>query len=242
MESVKMYQVSTLQALALEYTKSVVDVEGLKIHGDTGLGTFEGVDGEMIMLEGHCYRAKENGEVEEAPDDMGVPFASVCNYRNGKSFELGEILSLEDLVKHLNNVIEEDFGLNSMHMVKIDGEFSKVDARSETGYYAIHVPLKDMLAKTQKSFELGETKGTLVCVYYPDYMDGINAAGWHFHYVSEDRQKGGHVFEIKMLKGAGTVNKINRIEIQLPMEPGFDTYALKGASKDDIKEVEQGKK
>lgn len=242
MESVKMYQVSTLQALALGYTKPVIDVEGLKIHGDTGLGTFEGVDGEMIMLDGHCYRAKENGEVEEAQDDLGVPFASVCNFGNGKTFELGEVGCLEDLVKHLNNVIEEDFGLNSMHMVKIHGVFSEVNARSETGYYAIHVPLKDMLAKTQKSFELGKSEGTLVCVYYPDYMDGINAAGWHFHYVSDDYKKGGHVFEIVMNHGTGKVNKINRIEIQLPMEPGFDTYALKGASKDDIKEVEQGKK
>ena len=54
----KMYQVSTLQALALGYSRSVVTVGELLRHGDTGLGTFEDVDGEMIVIDGNCYRAK----------------------------------------------------------------------------------------------------------------------------------------------------------------------------------------
>lgn len=242
MTDVKMYQVSTLQALALGYTKPVINVRELRKHGDTGLGTFEGVNGEMIVVDGHCYRADDNGVVEEAPLDMGVPFASVCYMEESHSFSLGEQNNIDKLKQNLNNTIEEKFGLNSMHMIRIDGYFKEVHARSETGYYAIHVPLKDMLAKTQKSFEFKEVEGTLICVYYPDYMDGINAAGWHFHFISRDHTMGGHVFEIKMTTGEGKMDKINRIEIQLPTEPGFDTYSLKSASEDEIKEVEQGKK
>lgn len=67
--------------------------------------------------------------------------------------------------------------------------------------YAIHVSLKDMLKETQKAFKFDNMSGTLVCVYYPDFMDGINAAGWHIHFVSDDRQKGGHVFDLKMKSG-----------------------------------------
>ena len=40
-----------------------------------------------------------------------------------------------------------------------------------------------------------------VCVYFPDYMDGINAVGWHLHFVSDDRKHGGHVFDITMVRG-----------------------------------------
>ncbi len=242
MENNKMYQVSTLQALSLGYTKPVINVLELKKNGNTGLGTYEGVNGEMIMIDGQAYRAKENGDIEKAADDMGVPFASVSNFKADKKFEVGEFKSIDELKVYLNNLIEENFGLNSMHMVRIDGDFSLIDARSESGYYAIHVPLKDMLAKTQKAFEIKDVRGSLVCVYYPDYMDGINAAGWHLHFISEDLKKGGHVFELKMKNGIGWVDKINSIEIRLPMEPGFDTYVLKGASEDDIKKVEQGKK
>ena len=73
----KIYQISTLQALALGYTRSVVTVKELLEHGDIGLGTFEDVNGEMIVIDGHCYRADENGDVTEADSEIGVPFSSV---------------------------------------------------------------------------------------------------------------------------------------------------------------------
>ena len=41
----KFYQVSTLQALALGFSKPVIKVGELLEHGDLGLGTFEDVDG-----------------------------------------------------------------------------------------------------------------------------------------------------------------------------------------------------
>ena len=241
MGKTKMYQVSTLQALAMGHTRPVIDVAELKKHGTTGLGTFDGVDGEMIMLDGKCYRAIENGSVSEAGDDMGVPFASVSNFVGERSFTFTDIHDIGTLKAQLNNKIEEEFGLNSMHMVRIDGEFEVIDARSESPTYSIHVSLKDMLSKTQKSFVFDNVKGVLICVYYPDYMDGINAPGWHLHFVSEDRQKGGHVFEMSMKSGSGTLDKINSIEIKLPDEPVFDTYSLKEASGNEIKQVEQGK-
>ena len=91
-------------------------------------------------------------------------------------------------------------------------------------------------------FFFEDISGTLVCVYYPDYMDGINAAGWHLHFISDDRQKGGHIFDLDMISGIAEECKITTIEIQLPREPGFDTYSLKQASQPEIKSVEQGKK
>ncbi len=235
-----MYQVSTLQALAMGHTRPVIDVEELKKHGSTGLGTFAGVDGEMIMLDGRCYRAVEDGAVTEAEESMGVPFASISNFPGVRIFSLGEFHGIEALKHELNNRIEEDFGLNSMHMVRIDGDFTVVHARSESAYHAIHISLKDMLSETQKSFRFDDVSGTLVCVYYPDYMDGINAAGWHLHFISDDRTMGGHVFELDMKHGSVRMDKISNIELQLPSEPVFDTYSLKEASEDEIKTVEQG--
>jgi len=237
----KMYQVSTLQALLLGYTRSVTTVSKLLEHGSTGLGTFTGVDGEMIVLDGVCYRALENGDVIVAEPDRGVPFSTVCDMKEYTTIEFGSMKSIEDLKVSLNNTIDSHFGLNSMHMVRIDGEFELVDARSESGYESIHIDLKTILGKTQKAFKFENIKGTLVCVYFPDYMDGINASGWHLHFISDDRKQGGHVFEIVMKSGRGQISKINSIELKLPDEPVFDTYALKQASKEAVKAVEQGK-
>lgn len=236
----RMFQVSTLQSLALGYTRAVMTVGELMQHGETGLGTFEDVNGEMIVIDGKCYRAMDDGRITEGGDERGVPFASVAYMDNCREFELSGDYTMESLKAELNNRIEEDFGLNSMHVIQIHGTFEKIYARSELPYRAHHVTLKDMLDITQTSFEFSNIRGSLVGVYYPDYMDGINAAGWHLHFVNDERNKGGHVYEIKMTSGKVRLAKKTRIDIQLPKDPAFDTYSLKSASKDEIKQVEQG--
>lgn len=236
----KIYQISTLQALALGYTRSVVTVKELLEHGDIGLGTFEDVNGEMIIVDGQCFRATEDGTVWEAEPDMGVPFASVAKADFSPCFEVRDIPDIEKMKEILTLKIEEDFGLNSMHIVRIDGAFNRVCARSESAYHSQHVDLKDILSQTQRDFMFENIAGTMVCIYYPDYMDGINAPGWHLHFLSEDRSKGGHVFDLELESGKVQLAKINNIEIQLPTEPAFDTYSLKEASGNDIKQVEQG--
>lgn len=236
------YQVSTLQALAMGYTSAVITVEELLRHGDTGLGTFEGVDGEMIVLDGVCYRATADGAAKQVSPETGVPFASVSNLSNWRRFPLEAVPDIETLKNILTMHIEEMFGLNSMHMVRINGSFERVCARSETGQLTHHITLKEMLQNNQRDFIFDEVDGTLVCVYYPDYMDGINAPGWHLHFLSADKTRGGHVFDLSLRRGQADMDKISRIEIRLPNSASFDTYSLKNASQEEIRQVEQGKK
>lgn len=236
----KMYQVSTLQALAMGYMRPVVTISELMSHGNTGLGTFTDVNGEMIVVDGHCYQADVHGNVMEPELSTGVSFSSVSFLHGDRHLDLIGPLDVEGLKSHLTVLVEEGFGLNSMHMVRIDGSFAEVHARSEVPYHTQHKSLKDILAQTQKDFLFQNIYGTLICVYFPDYMDGINAPGWHLHFVSEDRSRGGHVFRIMLREGKAVIDKIQQIEIQLPTDPAFDTYSLKEASNDDIKQVEQG--
>ncbi len=83
-----------------------------------------------------------------------------------------------------------------------------------------------------------EIRGSLVGVYFPDYMNGINMPGWHLHFLSEDRSKGGHVFDVSIREGEAKVDKISSIFIQLPESAAFDTYSLKQDLQDEIKSVE----
>jgi acetolactate decarboxylase len=234
----KMYQVSTLQALALGYSRAVVSVEELLRKGDCGLGTFEGVDGEMIVLDGCCYRADQDGRVSVVAPETGIPFAAVGRLYGEQRFELGEMPDIESVRSELTERIEGHFGLNSMHVVRIDGEFEMVDARSESPYMSHHVTLKEILGKNQKAFLFENIRGSLVGVYFPDYMDGINMPGWHLHFLSEDRTKGGHVFDVSVRTGTARVDKITSMELDLPKEAAFDTYALKQDLRDEIKSVE----
>ncbi len=234
----KMYQVSTLQALALGYSRAVITVAELLKEGDTGLGTFEDVNGEMIVMEGQCFRADQDGNVTVVPSETGVPFAAVAKHHGEQQFLLENMQDISAVREELTKKIEERFGLNSMHVVRIDGIFDKVDARSEAPYRSHHITLKEVLSRTQKAFIFEKIRGTLVGVYFPDYMDGINMPGWHLHFLSEDRSKGGHVFDVSIQEGTVKVDKINNIFIKLPEEPAFDTYALKQDLQAEIKSVE----
>lgn len=190
----RMYQVSTLQALALGYSRAVITVEELIREGDTGLGTFEDVNGEMIVMDGHCYRADRKGHVTDVAPETGVPFAAVARLYGEQQFPLGYMPDIASVRTELTRKIEEVFGLNSMHIVRIDGTFEKVDARSEAPYRSHHITLKEVLSHTQEAFLFENIRGSLVGVYFPDYMDGINMPGWHLHFLSEDRSKGGTCF------------------------------------------------
>ncbi len=234
----RMYQISTLQALALGYSRAVITAGELLQKGDTGLGTFEDVNGEMIVMEGTCYRADQNGRIAPVPPETGVPFAAVARLSGEQRFPLEELPDIEALRRELTRNIEERFGLNSMHVVRIDGEFDKVDARSEAPYRSHHVSLKEILGETQNAFLFENIRGSLVGVYFPDYMDGINMPGWHLHFLSEDRAKGGHVFDVLLRSARAMVDKISGIEIDLPREAAFDTYSLKQDLQAEIQSVE----
>ena len=235
----KLYQVSTLQALALGYSRPVVTVRELLENGDIGLGTFEDVDGEMILLDGICFKAKQDGSIVRSQDSAGVPFAVAGFVKEGKTIKMKDMKNIEAIKTELTLSIDLDFSLNSIHIARIDGWFEKIHARAGAPYRSQHVSLKNILSKTQKDFCFERLYGTLVCVYFPDYMDGINASGWHMHFLSEDKKLGGHVFEASMSAGECLIQKMDRIDIQLPKDAAFDTYSLKEASNDEIKEVEQ---
>ena len=234
-----MFQVASLQSLMQGYTRPVIKVRELLEHGDTGLGTFENVNGEMITIDGHCFQADAKGDASEISLDAGVPFSSVSFLHPCREFEVEDINDIEQLKTFLTVKVEEDFGLNSMHVVRIDGHFPKICARSESGLRAHHVTLKEILADNQTEFYFENIDGSLVCIYYPDYMDGINAAGWHLHFISDDRKFGGHVFNLSLRKAKVYLKKINRIQIQFPTDPAFDTYSLKAVSNEEVKQVEQ---
>ena len=220
------------------YSRAVINVGELLQEGDTGLGTFEDVNGEMIVMEGQCFRADQNGDVTEVSPQTGVPFAAVARLCGEQQFPLVNLPDITSVRTELTRKIEERFGLNSMQVVRIDGVFEKVDARSEAPYRSHHVTLKEVLSRTQKAFLFENIRGSLVGVYFPDYMDGINMPGWHLHFLSGDRSKGGHVFDVSIREGVANVDKITNIFINLPGEAAFDTYALKQDLQDEIKSVE----
>ena len=163
------YQVALLQSLTQGYYDGIIKVSELKKHGDIGIGTFEGVNGEMIVLDGKVYQALGDGKVQEADDNETVPFSNVTFFDKDGSLELSDINDVNALKEKLNAMVEEN-GKNLFYFVKMSGTFEKMNVRSEIKQEKPYKTLDKALETDQREFNYDNITGTVVALYCPDYM------------------------------------------------------------------------
>ncbi|MBQ7593601.1 MAG: acetolactate decarboxylase [Synergistaceae bacterium] len=237
LKSDRLFQVALLQSLMQGEYDGVVTVGELKNYGDTGIGTFKGVNGEMIVLDGVVYRALWDGSVEVAPDDETVPFSNVTFF--DADIKAGNVnASSSNELKSILNSIVRKHGRNQFYMAKVTGLMPSILVRSELEQKEPYKPLNDALKTDQREFTYSDIKGTVVALYCPDYMDGLNTAGWHLHFISEDRQKGGHVLDLKVQDGVLELDIISEFAMVVPNRESFNVKSLATDMKKDIEEVE----
>ena len=231
------YQVALLQSLTQGYYDGIIKVSELKEHGDIGIGTFEGVNGEMIVLDGKVYQALGDGSVQEAADDETVPFSNVTFFDKDGSGELHDIKDVNALKENLDSMVEEN-GRNLFCFVKVSGTFEEMNVRSELKQKKPYKPLDKALATDQREFNYKNIKGTVVGLYCPDYMGGLNTPGWHFHFVSDDRTKGGHILDLNFTKATAEYDATPEFEMCLTDNDDFQKMELAKDVSSAIKKVE----
>jgi acetolactate decarboxylase len=232
-------QVSTIQALTAGDYEGFMTVGSLLKHGDTGLGTFDNLNGEMIVLDGICYQAVSDGSVIKTAADVTVPFACVTKFNSGFNKTLENIPDIAGLKNVLNAEIG-NFSGNTFYVCKIEGTFSGVYVRSEYVQKKPYRTLDEVMKTDQTEFKYNAIAGTLICVYCPDYASGVNAAGWHIHFISDDKTKGGHVLDISFATAKASFDKIDNFTMILPNTSAFNSLNLTGVSKEAVRKVEQG--
>jgi acetolactate decarboxylase len=206
-----LFQVSTTGALVQGVYNKAVTVGALKNHGDFGLGTFEGLDGEMVVVDGNFYQAHGDGRITVPPDSAAVPFAVLTSFRPQHKAHLGRIDSMSALTAALDKLRRSD---NLFFAVRIDGHFDEVHWRVackvESG---IHL---DTATDHQADFRKSDVTGTMVGFWSPPYSKTINVAGWHLHFLTEDRKSGGHVLGCKAAGLEAQVHDLDDVHLALP--------------------------
>lgn len=209
-----LYQVSVINSLLLGNYDGFVTIGELKKHGDIGIGTFDRLDGEMIVLDGEVYRIDSEGRVIEVEDEVTTPFAAVTMFDKDTSQKLTGIDSIDILQKQLDMFITNT---DLFYVFRIDGEFDYIKTRSvpiqEKPY-----PILSEVTKDQSIFEYHDVKGTVVVAWCPEYIGGINVSGYHMHFISEDRTKGGHLLELRFQNGDVIVDETKSFEMHLSNE------------------------
>ena len=231
------YQVALLQSLTQGYYDGIIKVSELKEHGDTGIGTFEGVNGEMIVIDGKVYQALGDGTVQEAADDETVPFSNVTFFDSDISVDMKDISDMASLKSELDKTVAEK-GKNMFYVVKVSGTFEKMLVRSELKQEKPYKSLDKALETDQREFNYENITGTVVGLYCPDYMGGLNAAGWHFHFISDDRTKGGHMLELSFKEAKAELDMTPEFDLELSDNNDFQSMELAKNVDDAIKKVE----
>ena len=234
-------QVALLQSLAQGYFGGTVTAGQLRTFGDTGIGTFEGLNGEMIVLDGTIYQALGDGRVIVCPDETRIPFSNVTFFDKDIAVKLENVKDKAALEKALNEAVRQH-GANSFYMVKLPAEFSSILFRSEYGSQEPYPTLVEALKGKQTEFTEKNIKGTLVGLYCPSYMGELNSVGWHFHFLSADKKKGGHILELSLQNATAYLDQTDKFTLILHDDKKFHDLNLAKDMKEDIRSAEQDTK
>ncbi len=230
------YQTSTIDALLLGIYDGDLSCRDLLKHGDFGIGTFDGLDGEMIILEGAVYQVKGDGQVHKPDPNTKTPFATTCYFNPGKTISIDA--RTDD--KQIESLIDAAApSQNLFCAIKITGHFRVMRTRSVPAQRKPYPPLKEV-ARNQTEFEMKDVYGTIVGFRCPPYVKGINVPGYHLHFINEDKNQGGHVLSFEMIKGKCGIDILNHYFLRLPYTKDFAEADLSGDQDKDLNDVEKG--
>lgn len=183
------FQISTLDALSAGVFQGAMSFRELRQYGNFGVGTFAGLDGEMIGLDNRFYQVKSDGAVLPVADTVQTPFAVVTKFQPTQKITLSGTFTYGELQTALDQKLPS---LNYPYALAVAGKFPQLEFRSVPGQAAPY-PTLEAVVKQQTLFNFEDVSATLVGFRLPHNMQGINAAGYHFHGLTADKKGGGHL-------------------------------------------------
>ncbi len=237
MKENKLFQVGTLNSLMMGDYHGSVTVKDLLKEGNIGIGTYDGLDGEAIILNGHAYDGRADGKVYEMNEKDTLPFSTVSHFDESVEENILSFSSIEEFKSKMEAYLPSH---NFLYMIKMEGVFH-VRVRSCFKQKEPYEPLYKV-ACDQREFEYENLDGYVIGVYCPNYVEGMNLPGWHIHFLSKDFSKGGHILKVDGNNIKFKINQLNGWNVYLPHTEGFSNWDLTEDLKEKTKAVEGSSK
>lgn len=190
-------QVSQINALMLGHYEGATTLRELLRYGNFGLGTFDHLDGEMIVLDGRVWQAKSDGAVVEASLGMTTPFAVVTPFASGWKAACPPAGSLKGLEAQLDALLPNQ---NAFYAIRFEADLESITLRSVPRQEPPYKPLAEV-AERQKIWSRPDVRGELVGIRSPKWVGNLNVPGYHWHFLGTDRKLGGHIFDCRIRGG-----------------------------------------
>ncbi|MBO4512842.1 MAG: acetolactate decarboxylase [Victivallales bacterium] len=205
-------QISLFSVLLGGRYGGVCSVADVKKYGNMAIATMDRLDGEMQMIDGVVYQACADGRLLLPKDEETIPFGTIAMFAPERELKLEAYPSYEDFEERMKT---ECTGLNLPLAVHIKGDFQRMKVRAVGRQEKDGVGLAEA-ARNEAVFELNDTTGDLVGFRLPGYVQGVNAPGWHLHFVDEARKHGGHVVNFTLRQGVMRICRAREFRILLP--------------------------
>lgn len=229
-----LFQVEPIDALMAGLYDGTLPLAELTRHGDFGLGTFDRLDGEMVVLAGVVHQVTADGLVRAANPALTTPFAAVTFFDRDITAPIRKEMNLAALKEFLDGLLPTK---NLLYAVRIDGTFSAVQTRSVPAQSKPYRKLVEVTA-SQPVFELTDVQGTIVGFRCPYYVQGINVPGYHLHFLSADRRRGGHILDCTVKTGEATVDGTAELMLTIPRGGAEFTTDFQPGAAGDLQKVE----
>lgn len=241
------HQASSIDALIKGAYDGDLTLGELLEQGDLGLGTVQALDGELIVLDGECFQVTVDGTVRRPDPSMRTPFAVVCAFEPHVDEKLDGRHTLESITAHVDELAREhagDLGPAPILAVRIDGRFAEVDLRSVPRQDPPYPPLSAVV-EHQHSWRAIATDddgipGTLVGFRFPPEAQGVEVAGYHLHFLSDDRTIGGHVTGADLIRGRLRLDGTTDLHLEVPAGVVVEDADTSEATAAVIRRVEGG--
>jgi acetolactate decarboxylase len=232
------YQTSTLAALLDGIYDGDVTIAEVLRHGDFGLGTFNGLDGEMLILDGKCYHLRSDGSAQLAHDDQLTPFATVTHFHTDHSFDIdGTNTDRATLTALIDTELDSP---NLIYAIRVTGHFDVVRTSTVMEQHHPYPPLTKAAGGQQES-TFSDIDGTLAGFRMPSYEQGVAVAGYHLHFLDDTRRHGGHALDYVIDKGTVDISVRAEMHLSLPRTPQFLEANLAHTDvADEIQQTEGG--
>ena len=228
-------QFSTVDALIQGIYSGPTTFAEVSKHGDFGLGTVNDLDGEMLLLDGVCYQVTSDGKVHILPATAQTPFAVVAFFHPEQSSSTPPEKSLAELEQWLEQHLGSQ---NYFSAIRITGTFPMMKVRSVARQQRPYPSLASIV-ETQAIFDLKDVQGTLIGFRSPPFAAGINVPGYHFHFLTDDKQQGGHVLDCSISSAKASWEHLEKFSVELPNDPAFAKADLSHHDAAMLKKVEQ---
>ncbi|HXR44278.1 MAG TPA: acetolactate decarboxylase, partial [Pseudolysinimonas sp.] len=145
------------------------------------------------------------------------PFAVVTRFMATSTADIGQPMDRQRLIELVRSMVPSE---NYLYAVRLRGEFESVVTRTVQRQARPYRPLRDAVGD-QSVLEFRSLAGTVAGFRTPLYERGIGVPGGHVHFIDDERRRGGHVLDFRILSGTVEVSVATELDLRLPLDDGF---------------------